>query len=55
MMVPPRHFISTAANVGFSQDAVQLMLDMAAKAKTVMISVAADLPAGFPAVPFKMT
>ncbi|ENO3977024.1 hypothetical protein ACBI01_004447 [Aeromonas veronii] len=48
VMIPPRHFISTAANAGFSQDADQLMLDMAAKAKTVIISVAADLLAGFP-------
>lgn len=48
VMIPPRHFISTAANVGFSQDAAQLMLDMAAKTKTVITSVASDLPAGFP-------
>ncbi|OLF60223.1 serine/threonine protein kinase [Aeromonas veronii] len=48
-MIQPRHFISTAAHVGFSQDAAaQLMLDMAAKTEAVIATVAAELPAGFP-------
>ncbi|MCE9934796.1 type II toxin-antitoxin system HipA family toxin [Aeromonas caviae] len=47
--IQPRHFISTAAHVGFSQDAAaQLMLDMATKTAAVVATVAAELPAGFP-------
>ncbi|MGL5040406.1 MAG: type II toxin-antitoxin system HipA family toxin [Aeromonas sp.] len=48
-MIQPRHFISTAAKVGFSQDAAaQLMLDMATKTDAVIAIVTAELPAGFP-------
>ena len=48
-MIQPRHFISTAAHVGFPQDtAAQLMLDMATKTEEVVATVAAELPAGFP-------
>ncbi len=47
--IQPRHFISTAVHVGFSQDAAaQLMLDMATKTAAVVATVAAELPAGFP-------
>jgi serine/threonine-protein kinase HipA len=47
--IQPRHFISTAAHVGFSQDAAaQLMLDMATKTAAMVATVAAELPAGFP-------
>ncbi len=48
-MIQPRHFISTAAHVGFPPDtAAQLMLDMATKTEEVVATVAAELPAGFP-------
>lgn len=48
-MIQPRHFISTAAHVGFAQDAAaHLMLDMAAQTDAVIATVAAELPDGFP-------
>ncbi len=48
-MIQPRHFLSTAARVGFSADlAFSLMQEMATRTEDVIASVTADLPAGFP-------
>lgn len=48
-MIQPRHFISTAAHVGFSQDtAFDLMQEMAAQTEEVITAVTAELPADFP-------
>lgn len=45
----PRHFISTAAHVGFSQEmALNLMQEMATRTEDVITAVAAELPADFP-------
>lgn len=48
-MIQPRHFISTAGHVGFSQDiAIRLMQEMASGTEEVITAVKAELPAGFP-------
>jgi len=48
-MIQPRHFISTAEQVGFSgQRAVELMLQMADQTDQVITDVSAKLPADFP-------
>lgn len=48
-MIQPRHFISTAAHVGFSvQRAAEIMRDMAGNTKLVIRQVASQLPANFP-------
>lgn len=48
-MIQPRHFISTAAHVGFSEDtAYKMMQEMAARTEEVIATVAAELPADFP-------
>ncbi|MFB0772890.1 type II toxin-antitoxin system HipA family toxin [Proteus cibi] len=47
--IQPRHFISTAALVGFSEKmAAQLMFDMAEKTDAVIATVLTQLPADFP-------
>ncbi|MBW5406605.1 type II toxin-antitoxin system HipA family toxin [Morganella morganii] len=47
--IQPRHFVSTAAHAGFSEEiAVKLISDMADKAESVISAVSAKLPAGFP-------
>ncbi|MGL6518456.1 type II toxin-antitoxin system HipA family toxin [Aeromonas caviae] len=47
--IQPRHFISTAAKVGFSPDtAALLMREMAADTDSVISAVTAELPVGFP-------
>lgn len=48
-MIQPRHFISTAAYAGFSQEtARRLMEEMAARTDEVISTVTAQLPADFP-------
>lgn len=48
-MIQPRHFISTAARVGFSQDTARhLMLEMASRTDKVITAVTAGLPVDFP-------
>ena len=48
-MIQPRHFISTAVHVGFSQDtAFDLMQKMASQTEDVIATVKAELPANFP-------
>ncbi|WP_442879186.1 type II toxin-antitoxin system HipA family toxin [Citrobacter sp.] len=48
-MIQPRHFISTAAHVGFSEDtAYKMMKEMAARTEEVIATVAAELPTDFP-------
>ncbi len=48
-MIQPRHFISTAEQVGFSsQRAAELMLQMANQTDQVIAEVSAKLPADFP-------
>lgn len=48
-MIQPRHFISTSAHVGFSQNlASKLMQEMAARTEEVIATVAAELPIDFP-------
>lgn len=48
-MIQPRHFISTAAHVGFSEDtAYKMMQEMAVRTEEVIATVAAELPADFP-------
>lgn len=48
-MIQPRHFISTAARVGFPEDtAYKMMQEMAARTEEVIATVAAELPADFP-------
>ena len=48
-MIQPRHFISTAAHVGFSvQRAAEIMRDMARNTEHVIRQVASQLPANFP-------
>ncbi len=48
-IIQPRHFISTAAHVGFSPDtAFRLMQEMAAQTDDVIAIVTAELPADFP-------
>lgn len=48
-MIQPRHFISTAAFAGFSQEAARrLMTEMADRANEVIASVRAELPSDFP-------
>lgn len=48
-MIQPRHFISTAAFAGFSQEAARrLMTEMAAVTDDVIASVRAELPTDFP-------
>lgn len=47
--IQPRHFISTSAHVGFSQEmAFSLMQEMAARTAEVIATVAATLSADFP-------
>ena len=48
-MIQPRHFISTAAQVGFSVEITKrLMLEMASQKEAVIAHVTADLPDDFP-------
>ena len=48
-MIQPRHFISTAAVAGFSQEAARrLLTEMAERTDEVIASVRAELPADFP-------
>ncbi|AWO81760.1 type II toxin-antitoxin system HipA family toxin [Serratia marcescens] len=48
-MIQPRHFISTAAKVGFSpKAATQLMVAMAEKADAVIAAILPQLPEDFP-------
>lgn len=48
-MIQPRHFISTATQVGFSPKmATQLMLDMAEKTDAVITAILPQLPEHFP-------
>lgn len=48
-MIQPRHFISTATQVGFSPKmAMQLMLDMVEKTATVIATIIPQLPEDFP-------
>lgn len=48
-MIQPRHFVSTAAHAGFSEDtAYTMMQEMAARTEEVIATVAAELPADFP-------
>lgn len=48
-MIQPRHFISTATQVGFSPKmATQLMLDMAEKTDAVITAILPQLPEDFP-------
>jgi serine/threonine-protein kinase HipA len=47
--IQPRHFISTAAQVGFSPDvAIRLMREMATGTQQVIAKVTAQLPSDFP-------
>lgn len=47
--IQPRHFLSTSAHVGFSQEiASSLVQEMATRAEEVIAKVAATLPADFP-------
>jgi len=49
-MIQPRHFISTAAFAGYSQEvARRLLAEMAERADDVIASVRAELPPDFPA------
>ncbi len=48
-MIQPRHFISTAAHAGYSQEsALKLMKEMASRTDEVIATVTAELPADFP-------
>ncbi|EJN2049980.1 type II toxin-antitoxin system HipA family toxin, partial [Klebsiella pneumoniae] len=48
-MIQPRHFISTAAHAGFSQEiARRLMKEMADRTDEAIATVRAELPADFP-------
>ncbi|BEM40376.1 serine/threonine-protein kinase HipA [Serratia marcescens] len=48
-MIQPRHFISTAAKVGFSpKAATQLMVEMAEKTDAVIAAILPQLPEDFP-------
>jgi len=48
-MIQPRHFISTAAFAGYSQEAVRrLLAEMAERTGDVIASVRAELPSDFP-------
>jgi len=49
-MIQPRHFISTAAFAGYSQEAaLRLLAEMAERTDDVIASVRAELPPDFPA------
>lgn len=48
-VIQPRHFVSTAAHIGFSEDiTIKLMSEMADKTESVIATVLAQLPADFP-------